>query len=117
MRSALRHHDAILREAIESHSGLVFSTDGDGLAAAFDRPRDASAAALTIQHELTAEPWPEPIEMRVRCGIHTGEADERGGDFFGRAVNRAARVMAAANGGQIVATSATVELLDDKATV
>ena len=113
MRRALSRHDQILRAAIEEHGGYVFSTGGDGLAAAFARPGDAVAAARQAQATLTAEPWPAGAPLRVRMGLHTGEADERGGDYFGPTVNRAARMMAVAHGGQIVVSAATAELLGE----
>ena len=73
-------------------------TGGDSFAAAFGAPMTAIAAAVAMQTALQAEDWLDGVELRVRIGVHTGEADERGGDYFGPAVNRAARVMAAARG-------------------
>jgi predicted ATPase len=112
MHSALARHDAIVRGAIEAHSGFVFSTGGDGLAAAFSRAGDAVAAALHGQAGLAAEPWPDGALIRVRMGLHTGEVDERDGNYFGPSVNRAARLMAVGHGGQILCSAATAELLD-----
>jgi predicted ATPase/class 3 adenylate cyclase len=114
MRSALGRHDQILRSVIEGHGGHVFSTAGDAFAAAFWTPGDAVAAAVDAQQRLVAERWPEPIGLRVRMGIHTGTADERDGDYFGPAVNRAARVMAAGHGGQVLVSLATEELARDR---
>lgn len=102
MRSALERHDQLLRAAIGARSGYVFSGAGDGVAAAFSRAVDAVGAAVEAQLALSAEPWSERLAVRVRMGIHTGEADERDGSYFGSSVNRAARLMAAAHGGQIV---------------
>jgi predicted ATPase/class 3 adenylate cyclase len=113
MRSALPRHDEILRKAIEGHGGYVFATGGDGFAAAFTRPADAVAAAAQAQAELAAEPWPPGVAIAVRMGLHTGQADERDGDYFGPTVNRAARLMAAAHGGQVLCSAATAELLAD----
>src|SRR5262249_58993351 len=100
MAVALARHDALVRSVVEAHDGFVFSTGGDGFAVAFGSARSALAAAVAAQRALTGEPWPEPVELWVRMGLHTGEAEERGGDYFGPPVNRAARVMAAAHGGQ-----------------
>jgi predicted ATPase len=111
MRSALAVHDQTVRGALESAGGLVFATGGDGFGAAFSRAGEAVAAALAAQRRLAARGWPEGISLRVRMGLHTGEADERGGDYFGPEVNRAARLMAVAHGGQIVCSSATAELV------
>src|SRR6516165_10658936 len=111
MRSALAVHDEIVRGALESAGGLVFSTGGDGFGAAFSRAGAAVAAGLVAQRRLAAQEWPEGISLRVRMGLHTGEADERDGDYFGPEVNRAARLMAIAHGDQIVCSPATAELV------
>jgi predicted ATPase len=111
MRSALARHDTIVRQAIEGYGGYVFGTGGDGFAAAFSRAADGVAAARDAQAGLAEEEWPDGAALRVRMGLHTGEVDERDGDYFGAAVNRAARLTAVANGGQIVCSSATAELL------
>jgi predicted ATPase/class 3 adenylate cyclase len=112
MRVALERHDSILRSAIEGHDGYVFSTGGDGFAAAFARAGDGVAAAVRAQEALAVERWPVGTEIRVRMGLHTGEVEERGEDYFGSAVNRAARLMAVAHGKQIVCSSATAGVLD-----
>jgi class 3 adenylate cyclase len=110
MRAALAVHDRIVREALESAGGLVFATGGDGFGATFSRAGEAVAAALAAQHGLAAQEWPEGISLKVRMGLHSGEADERGGDYFGPEVNRAARLTAIANGGQVVCSHATADL-------
>src|SRR5579864_6954222 len=102
MQSALARHDEIIRGAIDRHGGYVFGTGGDGFAAAFSRAADGVAAALAAQAGLAGEGWPDGAALRVRMGLHTGEVDERDGDYFGAAVNRAARLTAVVNGGQIV---------------
>jgi predicted ATPase/class 3 adenylate cyclase len=112
MREALARHDAVLREAVEGHGGVVFSTMGDGFAAAFESATSALAAALVAQRHLTEEAWPTSAPLRVRMGVHTGEAEVRDGDYFGTAVNRAARLMSVAHGGQVVCSAATAELVD-----
>ena len=95
MRVALARHDEILRSCIASQGGHVFATGGDGFAAAFDRAGDAVQAALAAQLDLAAETWPSGVPIRVRMGLHTGEVEERAGDYFGPAVNRAAQLQAA----------------------
>src|SRR5262249_44075815 len=100
MRAALERHDAILHSVIRAHGGQVFSTGGDGLAAVFARSVDAIAAAAEAQAALTTEAWPEDAPVRVRMAVHTGEAIERDGDYFGPALNRAARLMGIGHGGQ-----------------
>jgi predicted ATPase/class 3 adenylate cyclase len=110
-RAALVSHDSILREAIEAHFGHVFATGGDGFAAAFARAGDALGSAAAAQAMLVAQEWPPEAQLRVRMGVHTGEATERGGDYFGPAVNRAARLMSAAHGGQVLVSAATAEVV------
>jgi class 3 adenylate cyclase len=110
MRTALARHDVIVREAIEAHGGHVFATGGDGFAAVFERAARGLAAALDAQDRLGAEGWPDGAEIRVRMGLHTGEVEERDGDYFGPAVNRAARLMAVAHGGQVVCSDVTAGL-------
>jgi predicted ATPase/class 3 adenylate cyclase len=102
MRTALEAHDAVLREAVEKYSGWLFKHTGDGVCAAFASPRAAVDAAIAAQRTL---------ELPVRMGIATGEADLRGGDYFGPALNRAARVMSAGHGGQILLDGQTAGLL------
>ena len=117
MRSALARHDSILRSAIDAHEGYVFATGGDGFGVAFTRAGDAIAAAVEAQAALSAEPWPEGSAIRVRMGLHTGVAEERDGDYFGTAVNQAARVMAVAHGGQVVCSAITAGLVSGDATM
>ena len=114
MAVAVPRHDALLREAIEEHHGTVFATGGDGLAAAFARGSDAVETARAMRAALDGEPWPEPISLKVRIGLHTGEAFEVGGDYLGAAVNRAARVMSMANGGQTLLSDVTTGLLVER---
>src|SRR5437588_55058 len=102
MRAALSLHDRVLQSAIESHHGWLFKHTGDGVVAAFASPRAAVDAAIEAQLAL---------ELPVRMGIATGEAQLRDGDYFGTVLNRAARVMAAGHGGQILLADSTAGLL------
>ncbi|MCJ7438879.1 MAG: adenylate/guanylate cyclase domain-containing protein [Acidimicrobiia bacterium] len=113
MRAALARHDEILRDTVEGHGGHVVKTTGDGLHAAFVTAHDAVGAASGAQAALTAEEWPVPERLRVRIAVHTGEAEVRDGDYYGSAVNRAARLAAAAHGGQVLVSLATEELVRD----
>jgi len=115
MAAALGRHDEIVRGAIERHHGYVFSTAGDAFAAAFASAIDAVSAISAAQADLSDEPWAEAA-IRVRAGLHTGEAEERGGDYFGPVLNRAARIMALAGGNQVLLSQATAELVRDQLT-
>ncbi|HVM64202.1 MAG TPA: adenylate/guanylate cyclase domain-containing protein, partial [Acidimicrobiales bacterium] len=111
MRGALERHDSLLQAAIDGHEGSVFSTGGDGVAAVFARAADAVAAAIEAQSALARVDWSTPAPLRVRMGLHTGEATERDGDYFGAPVNRAARLMAAGHGGQVLVSATTAALI------
>ena len=89
MKVALARHDELVRSAIESHRGHVVKATGDGFHGVFHTAHDALDAALVAQAALSAQVWPETGPLRVRMGIHTGETQERDGDYFGSAVNRA----------------------------
>jgi predicted ATPase/class 3 adenylate cyclase/DNA-binding CsgD family transcriptional regulator len=102
MQMALAAHDEVLRGAIEARGGWLFKHTGDGVCAAFASPRSAVDAAVAAQRSL---------ELPVRMGIATGEAELRGSDYFGAVLNRAARVMAAGHGGQILLAESTAGLL------
>jgi predicted ATPase len=113
MSTAMTRHDEAVRSAMEAQGGYVFSTGGDGFAVAFARAGEAIAAAVGAQRELSGESWPADAVIRVRMGLHTGEVEERDGNYFGSAVNRAARLMALAHGGQLVASAATADVVAD----
>jgi len=102
MRLALTAHDEVLHGGIEAHGGFMFKHTGDGVCAAFSSPRAAVDAAIAAQRKL---------ELPVRMGLATGEAELRDGDYFGTVLNRAARVMAAGHGGQILLAESTAGLL------
>jgi predicted ATPase/class 3 adenylate cyclase len=105
-------HDALVRGAIEGQRGRVVKTMGDGFHAMFDSASDCAMAAVAAQQALEAESWPgETGPIHVRMGLHTGESEFRDGDYYGTEVNRAARVMAIAHGGQIVLTDPTAALI------
>ena len=114
MHDALARHDELVRTAVETRGGHIVKTTGDGAHAAFGHAVAAIAAAVDAQRALTAESWPEAVELRVRIGIHTGPAEQRDGDYYGTAVNRAARLMSVAHGGQIVVSLATEQLVRDE---
>jgi predicted ATPase/class 3 adenylate cyclase len=110
MHSALARHDEILRTAVDRHGGAVVKGTGDGIHAAFPTPEAALGAAIDAQRALATESWEGLDPLRVRMGVHVGSAEHRDGDYFGPAVNRAARLMQAAHGGQIVVSGATEEI-------
>src|SRR5436190_16045768 len=101
MKAAMERHDAILRAAIEANGGFVFRTEGDAFRAAFPTAPRALQAALDAQLALHAEPWGEEIgPLRVRMALHTGEAELQHVDYTGPSLNRIARLLAVAYGGQ-----------------
>jgi predicted ATPase/class 3 adenylate cyclase len=114
MRTALARHDELLTAAVEAHGGVLIKGTGDGLHAVFASANAAAAAALDGQRQLGAEEWTPAIGLlRVRMGLHTGVAEQRGGDYFGPVLNRAARLMSAGHGGQVLCSQATADLLRD----
>jgi class 3 adenylate cyclase len=117
MRAALARHDLIVRQAIAEAGGQVFKTVGDAFHAAFGLPQQALQASLAVQRALQAEAWaalglPEPIQ--VRMALHAGVAEWRDGDYFGPPLNRAARLLAAGHGGQVLLSAAAQALLADQ---
>jgi predicted ATPase/class 3 adenylate cyclase len=114
MTVALSRHDELLTAAMEAAGGYVFSTGGDGYATAFRSARDAVNAAVLAQRAVYEQRWDPRTPMRVRMGIHTGVADERAGNYFGAAVSKAARICAAACGGQVVLSAASADLVGDR---
>jgi len=113
MRTVMARHDALLTEVFTQHDGVVVRPrgEGDSLFAVFVRASDAVAAALAGQRALATEAWGEVGPLRVRMGLHTGEADLRAGDYYGSAVNRCARIRAAGHGGQMLLSEATAKLV------
>ncbi|MEN9646741.1 MAG: hypothetical protein RL238_3410 [Actinomycetota bacterium] len=111
MNDVMAEHDRIVRGAIAHHGGTVFSIAGDAFGAAFATAADAARCAVEAQLELHAVDWPDGLAPQVRMGLHVGSAYERDGNYFGPAPNRAARVMSAGHGGQVLASDAAAALL------
>src|ERR1700752_811727 len=118
MAVALARHDEIVGQVVTSRGGGLVKTRGGGDAtfSVFDRPSGAAAAAIELQEAIVHEPWVLAEPMRIRVALHTGEVELRDGDYFGRAVYRAARLRSLAAGGQILFSGATAELAIDKLT-
>lgn len=114
MRVALARHDAIIARAVRAHHGQLVRSkgEGDSTFSVFATASDAARAAIDALRALACEPWPEHLSMHVRMGIHTGEAQFREGDYYGSAVNRAARLRELAHGGQAVLSQAAADLLE-----
>ncbi len=111
MQEAVAAHDSVMREAASRHGGEVFKTAGDAFFVSFRRPSEAAMAACEAQVALAAQAWPEIGPLKVRAAIHVGTAEQRGGDYFGPALNRCARLLALAHGGQVLVTASVAELL------
>lgn len=114
MQGALARHDELVRAAIEGHRGHVVKTTGDGFHAVFATSRDALLGAVAAMRAIEDADWGEVGAFRVRMGLHTGEADQRDGDYYGPSLNRAARLMSAAHGGQLVCSQTTADLVRDE---
>jgi predicted ATPase/class 3 adenylate cyclase/Tfp pilus assembly protein PilF len=113
MQPALARHDELLRGATEQHGGYVFKTVGDAFCCAFPTVPDALEAALEIQRRLLTSELEQTGPLRVRMALHTGTAEERDGDYFGPPVNRVARLLSAAHGGQVLLSLPAQELVRD----
>ncbi len=106
-------HDRLLRDAVEKHGGYVFKTVGDAFCCAFASAAEAITAAVDAQRALEAASWPNEIaEVRVRMAVHTGQALQHDGDYFGPTVNRVARLMSIAHGGQILLSLSAASGMD-----
>src|SRR5213594_4480961 len=100
MKSALAAHDALIRLSIEEHGGRIFKTVGDAFHAVFPEAESALRAAIESQRILHQQTWKGIPGLRVRMALNTGTAEERAGDYFGPALNRLSRLLAAGHGGQ-----------------
>jgi predicted ATPase/class 3 adenylate cyclase len=114
MRPALARHDAIVRTCVESNRGTVVKTSGDGVHAVFADPLDAVRATLELQRTIAGLKATEGVALQVRCGMHAGVDERRDNDFFGSGVNRAARIMSVAHGGQVLLSQAVAALVTDR---
>jgi predicted ATPase/class 3 adenylate cyclase len=112
MKTALAKHEAILRAAIESNHGYVIKLTGDGLHAVFTTALDAIHATVHAQRDLQTHL--SGLELKVRMGVHTGEAELRAGDYYGQSLNRAARIMSIGYGGQILLSAITAGLVQEQ---
>ena len=111
MSTALAGHDALARRVVKDNNGDVIKMIGDGMYAVFGDPVDAIKATLALQRALADPTATDGVPFRVRCGLHLGIVDHRDNDLFGRAVNRAARIMGAAHGGQVLISQALFEVV------
>jgi predicted ATPase/class 3 adenylate cyclase len=119
MRLALVRHDACLHAAITSNQGTVFKTVGDAFCACFATAADALDAALAAQRNLrslqpSAVATAAALSLKVRMALHTGAAEARGGDYFGPALNRIARLLAIGHGGQVLLSQTTADLMQEE---
>ncbi len=114
MQVALARHDAIVRAAVEENHGIVVKMSGDGAHGAFDDPLDALGATLQLQYGLADPAATHGVALRVRCGLHAGVTERRDNDFFGGTVNRAARIMSVAHGGQVLLSQAVATLVGER---
>ena len=107
----LTAHHGLIRACLAGHDGQEIDTQGDAFFAVFSSPRACVAAAIEMQRAFVSHPWPAGEEVRVRMGVHSGEASQTAAGLVGLDIHRAARIAAAAHGGQIVVSAATAALL------
>ena len=112
---ALARHEALITETVEAHRGYVVKShgEGDSTLSVFVSPSDAAVAAVALQRALRDATWPKEVSLATRLALHTGEAQLRDGDYYGGALNRAARIRALAAGGEVLCSRATAELIAD----
>jgi len=111
MEKAVARHDAIVRRIVSENDGKIFKAAGDAFYVSFARPADAANAAIALQRAFLAEDFAEVQGIRVRMAVHFGSAEKRGKDFFGPALNRTARLLELAHGGQILVTASAAEVI------
>jgi predicted ATPase/class 3 adenylate cyclase len=116
MAASLQLHDELIERSVDSHGGRLLKTkgEGDSTLSVFPRASDAVACAADLRMSFGAVTWHGEIELRVRIALHTGEAHERAGDYFGPALNRAARLRGLADGGATLLSQATMEIVHDR---
>jgi class 3 adenylate cyclase len=116
MAAALELHDELIALLVARHGGRLLKNRGEGDAtlSVFQRASDAVACAAALQHTLSQSSWPSRLDLRVRLALHSGEAQERGGDYVGPVLNRAARLRSLAAGGETVLSQSTAELVRDR---
>ena len=116
MAAALELHDELIAQTVNEHGGRLLKAKGEGDATltVFRRASDAVACAVELQRTLHGASWPGGLDLRVRVALHTGEAHEREGDYFGPALNRAARLRSVARGGATVMSQATAEIVHER---
>ena len=109
----LEDHHEIIREGLRANDGKEVGAQGDAFFATFTSPRACVTSVVAMQKALAHHPWPGGEELRVRMGIHTGEASEESTGLVGYEVHRAARIAGVAHGGQVLLSSATAGLVED----
>jgi predicted ATPase len=116
MAQAVARHDAIISREVSTAGGTLVRAkgEGDSTFSVFNHPADAVAAAMAIQEAVATEQWPSTTPLEVRTGVHTGDAEPRDGDWYGPAVNRAARLRGLANGSQTLVSGVTAGLVADQ---
>jgi predicted ATPase/DNA-binding SARP family transcriptional activator/class 3 adenylate cyclase len=116
MSDAVARHDALVHDAVGASGGELVRTkgEGDSTFSVFDHPAKAVAAAVAVQDAVGGQKWPTAVPLRVRAGVHTGDAEPRDGDWYGPAVNRAARLRALADAQETLVSGVTAGLVADQ---
>ena len=113
MAAAMARHHELVQAVVNRHGGYVFGAGGDSFGVAFHRASGAVAWATELHNVMSTEPWPNEVKLKLQIGLHTGEAEEHQGGYFGPAVNVATRLAAAGHGGQTLVSAATASVLED----
>jgi class 3 adenylate cyclase len=116
MAQAVAHHEAMIGREVAAAGGVLVRSkgEGDSTFSVFAHPAEAVVAAVAVQEAMAAVPWPLELPVRVRAGMHTGDAEPRDGDWYGPAVNRAARLRALADGGETLVSGVAAGLVADR---
>src|SRR5262249_48255641 len=116
MARALVRHDEIVADVVDAHGGRVLKSmgEGDSTVSVFTSAPQAAAAAIAVTAALDAEPWADGVQIRVRFGLHTGEAERRVADYYGAALNLAARIRGEADGGEVLCSTTTGEVINGR---
>src|SRR5947209_18954697 len=112
-QTVLADHHRVLREAITANGGVEVDTEGDAFLVVFTQATAALRTAVDAQRAIAGHSWPDGVDLRVRMGVHTGDAAVTTTGYVSFALHQAARIVGAAHGGQVIVSPTTAALVDD----